>query len=153
MSAKFIVVVSVVIERDGKVLIVRRDPTSDHAPGEWETVSGRVEFRESPIEAALREAFEETGLKVEVLQPLDTFHFYRGTAREEAVGITFHCRVESGKFQLSEEHTEYAWVSSGEAQGYNMPEGLLYCIGRVLDCFANLKPIGSIVGWVRRAAA
>ena len=133
MGGKFVVVVSLVIERDRKVLLVRRSPSSDHAPGEWETVSGRVEFGESPIEAALREAFEETGLKVEVLQPLDTFHFYRGNAREEAVGITFHCRVDSGELRLSDEHTEYAWVSSGEAQGYNMPEGLLYCIGRVLD--------------------
>ena len=133
MGGKFVVVVSLVIERDRKVLLVRRSPSSDHAPGEWETVSGRVEFGESPIEAAMREALEETGLKVEVLQPLDTFHFYRGNAREEAVGITFHCRVDSGELRLSDEHTEYAWVSSVGAQGYNLPEGLLYCIGRVLD--------------------
>jgi ADP-ribose pyrophosphatase YjhB (NUDIX family) len=35
----------------------------------------------------LREVKEETGL-VTVLGLLDTFHFYRGTAREEAIGIT-----------------------------------------------------------------
>jgi 8-oxo-dGTP pyrophosphatase MutT (NUDIX family) len=35
----------------------------------------------------LREAKEETGLDVTVLGLLDTFHFYRGPAREEAIGI------------------------------------------------------------------
>ena len=33
----------------------------------------------------LWEAKEETGLDVTVLGPLDTFHFYRGSAREEAI--------------------------------------------------------------------
>jgi 8-oxo-dGTP diphosphatase len=133
MSAKFIVIVSLVIEKNGKVLLVRRTLSKDHAPGEWETVSGRVEYSETPVEAARREALEETGLMVEVLEPLDTFHFYRGTAREEAIGMTFHCRVEGGELRLSEEHTASAWVSRIEAQQYNLPEGLLRCIDGILE--------------------
>ena len=35
MSAEFIVVVSLVIESDSKALLVRRSPSSNHAPGEW----------------------------------------------------------------------------------------------------------------------
>jgi 8-oxo-dGTP pyrophosphatase MutT (NUDIX family) len=65
---------------------------------------------ESPLEAVRREAREETGLDVEVLGLLDTFHFYRGAAREEAVGITFHCRAAPGTLKLSDEHDQARWV-------------------------------------------
>ena len=44
MPAKFIVAIAYVIEKDGSVLMLRRSPLKDHAPGEWETGSGRVEF-------------------------------------------------------------------------------------------------------------
>lgn len=85
--------------------------SKDHAPGEWEPGSGRVRQGEAPLAAVLREAKDETGLDVTVLGLLDTFHFYRGTAREEAIGITFHCRaMSSGDLMLSSEHVEAKWV-------------------------------------------
>lgn len=46
----------------------------------------------------------------DVVGPLDTFHFYRGRAREEAIGITFHCRATGGQLTLSSEHDEAKWV-------------------------------------------
>jgi 8-oxo-dGTP pyrophosphatase MutT (NUDIX family) len=107
---KFLVVVAFVIERDGHILLMRRSATKDHAPGEWEVGSGRMRPGESPLEAVRREAREETGLDVEVLGLLDTFHFYRGAAREEAVGITFHCRAAPGSLKLSDEHDQARWV-------------------------------------------
>lgn len=131
-SAKFIVVVSLVIEQEGAVLLGRRDPRSEHAPGAWDVISGRVEAGESPHEAAQREGFEETGLHLDVLAPIDTFHFLRGAAREETIGITFHCRAHGRKAKLSKEHTEFAWVTADQARGYSLPKGLLRCIGTVL---------------------
>ncbi len=85
--------------------------SKDHAPGEWEPGSGRVRQGEAPLAAVLREAKEETGLDVTVLGLLDTFHFYRGTAREGAIGITFHCRATGSDLMLSSEHVEARWVS------------------------------------------
>jgi 8-oxo-dGTP diphosphatase len=93
-------VVSLVIERDGTVLLARRSRTKDHAPGEWETVSGRVESGETLTEAARREAMEETGLDVEVLGQLGAFKFRRGSDVEETTGVTFHCRVLAGREPL-----------------------------------------------------
>ena len=110
VNGKFLVVVAFVIERDHHVLLLRRSMSKDHAPGEWEPGSGRVRQGEAPLAAVLRDAKEETGLDVTVLGPLDTFHFYRGTAREEAIGITFHCRTTGGDLTLSSEHVEAKWV-------------------------------------------
>jgi len=131
-SAKFIVVVSLVIEHEGAVLLARRHPDRDHAPGAWDAISGRLEAGESPHQAAQREGFEETGLHVDVLTPIDTFHFLRGPDREEAIGITFHCRAHDRKARLSMEHTEFAWVTLDQARGYGLARGLLRCIGVVL---------------------
>ena len=132
-NARFIVVVSLIIAQNGNVLLVRRSMSSDHAPGEWESVSGRVESGECPREAARREALEEAGLDVEVLDLLDTFHFYRGTEREETIGLSFRCRVKGGQLRLSAEHTASAWVSKDESTAYALPQGLRRCIDLVLD--------------------
>jgi 8-oxo-dGTP diphosphatase len=132
-SAKFIVVVSLVIEHEGAVLLARRHPERDHAPGAWDAISGRIEAGESPHQAALREGFEETGLHIDVLSPIDTFHFLRGPDRQEAIGITFHCRAHDRKARLSAEHTEFAWVTLEQARSYGLARGLLRCIGLVLE--------------------
>ncbi len=99
-----------VIERDGQMLLLKRSRAKDHAPGEWETGSGGILSGESPQVATAREAKEETGLDVEVLAPIDAFHFFRGAERRETIGITFHCRASHGEVRLSNEHDEAKWV-------------------------------------------
>ena len=112
---KFTVAVAYVIEKDGSILMLRRSPQKDHAPGEWETGSGRVEAGETPEDAVHREVREETGLKVEIVRPVDTFHFYRGAGREETIGITFWCRYLSGKLVMCEEHDRAEWLDFDKA--------------------------------------
>jgi len=62
-SARFIVVVSLVIGHEGAVLLARRHPERDHAPGAWDAISRRLEAGESSHQAARREGFEETGVR------------------------------------------------------------------------------------------
>ena len=125
-------VVSLVIERDGTVLLGRRSATRDHAPGEWETISGRVEPNETLTEAVRREALEETGLAVDVLEQVDSFRFKRGADAADTIGVTFHCRVREGCERLSDEHDQFAWATLEQARGYGLPEGLVRCIEMVL---------------------
>lgn len=115
MTAKFIVAVAYIIEKDGSVLMLRRSPHKDHAPGEWETGSGRVEAGETPEDAIHREVREETALQIEIVAPVDTFHFYRGATREEAIGITFWCRYVGGEFVMCEEHDRAEWMDFDKA--------------------------------------
>ena len=132
MQSATATVVSLVIERDGRVLLGRRSATRDHAPGEWETISGRVEANETLVEAAQREALEETGLVVEVLEPLASFKFRRGNDATETCGVTFHCRALEGSERLSGEHDRFTWATLDQAKCYGLPEGLLQCIEAVL---------------------
>jgi 8-oxo-dGTP pyrophosphatase MutT (NUDIX family) len=53
---------------EGRVLLVREKGT-----GVWQTVGGAIDPGESPDEAALREAREETGLEVELTRLIGAF--------------------------------------------------------------------------------
>jgi mutator protein MutT len=137
MSAKFIVAVAFVIERDGAILMLRRSQTKDHAPGEWETGSGRVEYGEHPEQAVHREVREETGLEVDIVGPIATFHFYRGAAREEAVGIIFWCRYRAGELVASEEHDRAIWMSPADARSLVGSPGGADAIDRIAQSIAR----------------
>ncbi len=104
-----------VIEKKGKFLVLKRTKERDFEPEAWETVTGRLEKDESPIDGILREVNEETGLKVEVILPLDTGFFYRGGKEFPMVFIAYYCKYLEGEVKLTWEHSEYKWISLEEA--------------------------------------
>jgi len=64
-------VTSVLLERDGKVLMLQRkqEPLKNY----WVLPGGFINYEETPKQAAIREAKEETGLKVKIDQLLDAY--------------------------------------------------------------------------------
>jgi 8-oxo-dGTP diphosphatase len=112
----FNVAVEAVIVRDGKILITQRSFERPHAPGEWEILTGRVVQGETFQEAVAREVMEEVGLKVDVGQPFNTFHFYRGPEKAEHLGVSFLCTYKGGEVQLDQiEQVDYRWATPEEA--------------------------------------
>jgi 8-oxo-dGTP diphosphatase len=63
------VAAAVLIEQDGRVLLVRR--VNEPFRGMWTLPAGFVDGGEDPAEAAARECLEETGLSVHITQVLD----------------------------------------------------------------------------------
>ena len=64
---------------EGKYLISQRSPNKDVLPLMWETVAGSVLSGESSLDGALREVYEEVGLK---FSPDDAKLVYSVTGRE-----------------------------------------------------------------------
>ena len=129
---------------DGRYLLLRRSPTKDFAPGQWESGSGRLEQGEGFLDALKRESREELNLEVRIECLLGTTHFYRGehTAENEMVGVAFGCSVgnESG-LQLSEEHSEHRWATAEEAAEFLPPDHWLYALILRAEDFRNLMPV------------
>ena len=116
MPGLFNVAVEAIVEKDGLILIGQRAHHLDQAPGEWETLTGRVEQGESFEDAAKREVMEEVGLVVEVIKPYDTFHFYRGPDKVEHLGVSFWCKYVSGDVVLDmNEQIDFKWLTPDEA--------------------------------------
>jgi 8-oxo-dGTP pyrophosphatase MutT (NUDIX family) len=92
---------------NGNVLFLRRGNGGDH-PGEWAFPGGTTEQGETAEESARRETFEETGYEPHKLIEL-------GTSNDGAVEFTtFYHESRPFDVRLSDESTEYAWVSIGE---------------------------------------
>lgn len=76
------VAAAVLIEKDGRVLLVRR--ANEPFRGLWTLPAGFVNGGEDPAEAAERECLEETGLSVRVKRVLDVI-----SGREHERGADF----------------------------------------------------------------
>lgn len=98
-------------------LLLRR---SGHgrSPGSWEAVHGHLEDGERPVDGALRELQEETGLAPAALYNLsrvETFYLHR--TDEVAVIPVFAAIVAAdAEARLSEEHDAAAWLAPAEAR-------------------------------------
>ncbi|UCH04814.1 MAG: NUDIX domain-containing protein [Candidatus Thorarchaeota archaeon] len=112
---QFYVAMGAIVESDKGVLILKRSPEKDFAPDTWEVVTGRLEMGENPEEGIIREIAEETGIQAELIMPVHTSFFYRGSEEYPMVFIDFWCRYLEGDVKLSWEHSEYEWVSLGDA--------------------------------------
>jgi 8-oxo-dGTP diphosphatase len=95
--------VGILIEQDdGLVLIRRANPPHR---GEWTLPSGFIEADESAEEAAIREAAEETGLTVEILEMFDVNSFPEGPPIS-GIMIFFRARPTGGELRGGDDATE-----------------------------------------------
>jgi 8-oxo-dGTP diphosphatase len=99
-------------------LLLRRSEDKDYARGVWECITGRVDQGEGFEDALRREVREELGVAVEIEHILGTTHFYRGSSspENELVGVVYLCSIsDPASIHLSSEHSEYRWLSVGQA--------------------------------------
>ncbi|WP_089269031.1 NUDIX hydrolase [Puniceibacterium sediminis] len=101
-------------EAQHEVLLLKRTRT---LVGEWCQVVGSIEEGETAWQAALRELDEETGLKPDALYSGDTCEqFYEADRDAITIAPVFVAFIDSSaKVSLNHEHSEYRWVSFGEA--------------------------------------
>lgn len=104
--------------RSDRYLLLKRSGGKDFASGVWECVTGRLNQGEGLEDAIQRETQEELGVEVEIEHFLGTTHFYRGAQQpeNELIGIVACCSLdETRPIRISEEHSEYRWLSAAQA--------------------------------------
>ena len=103
-----------VIKHNGgewRVLVLQRAPDGKR-PNSWETVYGKIDTREKPEKAALRELDEETGLKPTALYNVTVSSFYLHDKRTIQMCLTFAAFVdEDAIVELSDEHQRFEWLT------------------------------------------
>ncbi len=106
----FRIAVKAFIVKDGKALLIKRRSNDVHKPGEWDIPGGRLDSGEDPRVGVKREALEEVGLEIDIQLPIDIHHFTRDDGQQITM-IIFLCQLDSGSIELSEEHSEFSWIS------------------------------------------
>lgn len=97
--------VGLLIEKDGGIVLIRRanPPHQD----EWTLPSGFIESDESAEEAAIREAEEETGLKIEIIEMAGVNSFPEGPP-VSGIMIFFRGRAIGGELRGGDDASEAA---------------------------------------------
>jgi ADP-ribose pyrophosphatase YjhB (NUDIX family) len=100
------VAAAVLVERDGRVLLVRR--VNEPFRGLWTLPAGFVNGNEDPAEAAARECLEETGLSVRVTRVMDVI-----AGREHERGadfvIVYHAEFVGGDLTPADDADAADW--------------------------------------------
>lgn len=102
-------VVSAFLERDGKVLVVRRSDKVGSFQGKWSGISGFLEGPD-PEAHARREVLEETGIMELRLLAAGSMVLSRGPDNTVYSIHPFRYAAPSGEVHLDWENDEYAWL-------------------------------------------
>jgi 8-oxo-dGTP diphosphatase len=94
-------------EHDGKVVLVKR--LYNPHMGDWALPAGFVEIDEGPVQAALRELIEATGLIGRIRGIISTFHI-RSDPRGPIVTILYHLPIAGRMFQVADNTYESTTV-------------------------------------------
>lgn len=115
--------------RDRLLLFRGRDPGRPDVPAYWFTVGGGLDPGESPVQGALREMYEETGLRLSaedlvgpVAEEVAEFPFEGRTYRQSQVFFVARvetCEVDTSAFAEVEVRTidSHRWWSAAELDG------------------------------------
>ena len=108
--------VGAIIIQGNQVVLVKRG----HAPlqGKWSIPGGVLEIGETLRKAAIREAFEETGLSIEPGELLGVFERVlpdeKGRMKYHYVLIDFLCRRVAGELAAGDDADEVRWFRRDE---------------------------------------
>lgn len=101
----------VCIEQNGCLLLVQRG--IDPWRGKWYMPAGFIEADEEPHQAAVREAFEETGLLVETKE-LAGVYTYFDDPRGNGIVLLFNAVVVGGEIKITPEALQVGFYSPSE---------------------------------------
>lgn len=100
---KNVMVDAVIIEDESLVLIKRRnEPFKDM----WALPGGFINANEKVEDAVIREAEEETGLKVRIKEPVGVYSKPNRDPRGESISIVFLCEITGGKLNAGDDAKE-----------------------------------------------
>ena len=117
-----VVGVGAVIVKECKIALIKRG--NEPSKGRWTIPGGLVELAESPEQAVIREAKEETGLEVDnptLIDVVSNVDFdEKGKVKYHYVIVDYFVQVKKGIPQASSDALELSWVPFEEVERYDL---------------------------------
>lgn len=133
------------VRKDDKYLMLHRSKYKKYAPGVVHPVGGKVKAGEDPYKAAVREVYEETGLKVGNLRLEAVLLEIRPHLKEPYNWLIFHFSADfKGGDLKSTDEGEHLWLTEQEIIQRRLFPSLKVVIKYILNkekgtVFATLK--------------
>jgi len=119
------VVTCLLINEDGKLLILRRSRMVKTYKGLWGGVAGYIEENEKPYETALKEIREEVGIEkknaalIREIEPFEFDDFHDERKYDWFIHpFLFKIKVVE-KLKIDWEHSEYKWIDPSEIENFD----------------------------------
>ena len=113
---------AVILDDQGRCLLLRRSGINKHFVGQWEWPGGKTDDGETFDVALRREVREETGLEVEPVGVVGAVGLEMAKVRIAVLCMV--AKLVGGDLALSEEHDQHAWVPLAEIPQWDMTDGL-----------------------------
>jgi len=132
------VATSLLINNDGKILILKRSNKVKTYKGLWGGVAGYVEENEEPYETAIKEIKEEAGLKkedislIKQLDPIVFTDFYEQKRYDWKIFVFLFRIRKKSKIKIDWEHSEYRWILPSEIAKYETVPHLKDVVSKLL---------------------
>lgn len=112
----------VVRDRTGKLLLVK-SPAWGYPDGHWSLPKGHAEEGETIQEAAVRETYEETGYKVDIIKQLPDYLY---DSSMDGQPIRLHLFLASAGEKTGSNEEPYEWMEPDQAKKELYPELVTY---------------------------
>lgn len=115
-------VVTAILKKNEKILILRRGNKVRTYKGRWAGVSGYLEKNEEPIERAIKEIEEETGLKrneISFIRKIKPVHFLDEKENVEWKVHPFLFETTKDEIKIDWEHIDYKWINVEDIDKYD----------------------------------
>lgn len=111
---------TVALIQSNRLLLLRRGESAPWMPGRYCLPGGRLDSNESLIDCAVREMFEETGLKLHTNELIPVTISYTSYSK-----IVYVCNsVGLYDVKLNWEHSEYHWATMEQSLSMSLVNGL-----------------------------
>ncbi len=136
-QSRFKVVITAIVVRDGKFLIMRRSPNEKKFPSRWTVPGGKFDSgdytsfpKDTPhywynvLERALkREVWEEAGIEIRNIRYVTSLASAE-PGQDPSLVISCLADYAGGAVRPSVEMVDHAWVTLEEARGHDLIEGI-----------------------------
>jgi len=110
-------VIACFLRHDGKICLLKRSQAVGSSPGSWHVVTGFLESGVLPLDQAILEIAEETGLvgdTVQLIEAPEPLRYERPSQGWVWIVYPFLFEAASASLQLDWEHDEYRWIDPAE---------------------------------------
>lgn len=112
-------------DKKGLFLALKRSANSFSRPNDWDLAGGNVLFGETHEESLRKEIREESNLEVENLIPAQVVTSYDKEKEIYYLFIGFYCKARNFEVKISDEHSEFRWVTKDEFIGLKPAQYLI----------------------------
>ena len=129
---------SLLVNDEGKLLILKRSEMVKTYKGQWGVVAGYVEENEKPYQTAIKEIKEEVGLEkndvnlVKQYGPVEFTDVYEGKSYDWQIYVFVFIIKKNSKINIDWEHIEKRWILPSEIGEYNTVPFLKEIVTKIL---------------------